>query len=132
MTTWKRFNGPSPTAVRRSREPFPEHSRDAEGDRQQRGRQEERGAGKAPRALWVDERGERLGEQRRAEETRDALQARERALQLPLLARAEVTRHETLQGGAGESPDRHDRHAEDEEPPGGCEAVDGECDHAEA
>ena len=59
----------------------------------------------------ADERRERLREQDRADQRRNAEHAAVRTLQLTLLRRTHETRHHALQRRAHQSPQRHEDHA---------------------
>src|ERR1700744_1885580 len=75
-----------------------------------------------PAASRANGKGKAEGEDCRPDETGEAANAVDRALQLSLLIGLHVLRHEALRGWAGESPEAHDGDAKPEEDPGSRQA----------
>src|SRR5260221_637615 len=107
------------------------HPSDRAGQKQDRRRQQEWRARQMVGRSRIDECGEGLGEEARTEEPGDRGDARVGALQLPLLGRRHVARHERLRGSVGESPQRHHRDGGEEHRAGRGESVHHEAGCAE-
>src|ERR1700744_6179975 len=80
-----------------------------------------------PAASRANGKGKAEGEDCRPDETGEAANAVDRALQLSLLIGLHVLRHEALRGWAGESPEAHDGDAKPEEDPGSRQAEESEA-----
>ncbi len=83
-------------------------------DRQQDSRQQEGQARHVDARGWRNRKREHLREQERAEDAGKARQAADRALQPALLGRVDLVRHQRLDRRLRETPQRHQRDAEQE------------------